>query len=319
MKYDIDKELEPFTKVKIPLQPKLLPLMNKVAGKMPCHSDEQIEVRRVKVPGYEGVELPTLIVEPKNSERLLPCMIVFHGGGFMLRASAPHYQLLKEYAAAVPCRVIYTDYRLAPEYPFPIPAEDCYAVYQWVLNHTKGLKIDPERIVVSGDSAGGNLAAAVTLMARDRGIAMPAGDILIYPVADRRMITDSMRKFTDTPMWDARLSKMMWECYLGEEFLNISTVFFSEKGKGGIEYASLVEEENFAGFPPTYMEVAEFDCLHDEGVALLERIKQTGVSVELHEIKNACHGYETAVNSLITRACMKSRLEWLDRLLKNIK
>ena len=303
MKYNIDKELETIAKLKIPMQPKLLPVMNKVISMMKCRPDEQVDVKKVKIPGYGGAEVSALVLEPKNCNEVLPGMVVFHGGGFMLKASTAHYQMIKEYAAKVPCRVVYVDYRLAPEYPFPIPVEDCYATYEWVLKHVKKLRIDSERIVISGDSAGGNLAAAVTLMARDRGLPLPAGALLVYPVTDRRMITESMQQFTDTPVWDARLSNMMWDCYLGKQ------------QPEHIEYASPMEEESLEGFPPTYMEVAEYDCLHDEGIALLKRIKETGAETELHEVKNSCHGYETAVNSTITRACMECRLEWLGRLI----
>ena len=220
----------------------------------------------------------------------------------MLRASGGHYKIAKEYAAKVPCKVVYADYRLAPEHPFPVPAEDCFATYRWVLAHAKKLGIDKNKVFLGGDSAGGNLAAAVTLMARDRKYRLPKGVLLIYPVTDRRMQTASMREFTDTPVWDARLTKMMWQCYLGEA------------EPSPVEYASPVEAKDFSEFPPTYMEVAEFDCLHDEGINLYEKIKATGAATELHEIKGGCHGYETAGNSLIVRACMDLRVAWIKRL-----
>lgn len=303
MKYNIDKDLEPMARVKMPRNPKLLPIMNKVIDLMQCKSDEQVEVKKIKLSGYQGAEISGLVLEPKNCMEILPCLVVFHGGGFMLKASTAHYQVVKAYVKKLPCKVVYVDYRLAPEHPFPIPAEDCYETYKWVLNHVGELGIDKNRIVVSGDSAGGNLATAVTLMARDRGLAAPLGAMLIYPVTDRRMFTDSMQRFTDTPLWDARLNRMMWECYL------------EEQSHEHLEYASPIEAKSFKDFPPTYMEVAEYDCLHDEGLALLERIKEAGVVTELHEVKSACHGYETAVDSLIMKACMECRIQWLSRLI----
>lgn len=160
--------------------------------------------------------------------------------------------------------------------------------------------------MIAGDSAGGNLATAVTLMARDRGLAMPSALMLIYPVTDKRMMTESMKRYTDTPVWDANLSKMMWNAYLGEQ------------QPEHMEYASPVEASSFEGFPPTYIEVAEFESLHDEGILLYERLKEIGIPVELHEIKGACHGFEIAIKSKITRDCMRRRIGWLRSFVKRL-
>jgi len=302
VKYHIDPELELIAKIKMPGNPKLLPLMNLAVRSFRCKSDDKVTVKKAKLRGYEGAELSAYVIEPKetdNSDKPLPCLVFFHGGGFMLRASGGHYKIAKEYAYRFPCKVVYVDYRLAPEYPFPTPAEDCFATYQWVLKHADKLGVDKNALFLGGDSAGGNLAAAVTLMARDRKLPLPKGVLLIYPVTDRRMLTASMQNFTDTPVWDAKLSKMMWQCYLGN------------REPSPVEYASPVEAKSFTNFPPTYMEVAEFDCLHDEGVNLYEKIKATGVATELHEVRGGCHGYETATNSLLARACMDCRVAWM--------
>ena len=176
-----------------------------------------------------------------------------------------------------------------------------------MLEHTEDLKVNKNKIFLGGDSAGGNLASAVTLMARDRGLAVPAGVMLIYPVTDRRRITESMQTFTDTPVWDAQLTEMMWKCYLGDQTPE------------HMEYASPLEASSFAEFPSTYMEVAEFDCLRDEGLQLYEKIKAAGAATELHEIKGGCHGYETAVESRIVRVCMECRVAWLQRLIESIE
>ena len=111
--------------------------------------------------------------------------------------------------------------------------------------------INSDQVMIGGDSAGGNFAAAVTLMSRDRGIPSPSAAMLIYPVTDRRMITKSMEIYTDTPVWDSNLTKMVWDAYLGGRI--------PEK----IEYASPLEAESLASFPPTYIEVAEYDALRD--------------------------------------------------------
>lgn len=305
MKYNIDPELSLIAKLKMPGKPKLLPLMNKVIRSFKCKSDDKVTVKKAKLHGYEGAELSAYVIEPRrieNADNPLPCLVFFHGGGFVLKASGGHYKIAKEYAYRLPCKVVYVDYRLAPEFPFPTPAEDCFATYQWVLKYADKLGIDKNTVFIGGDSAGGNLATAVTLMARDRKLLMPKGVLLIYPVTDRRMLTASMQNFTDTPVWDAKLSRMMWQCYLRDTVPE------------PLEYASPVEAKSFKNFSPTYVEVAEFDCLHDEGVNLYEKIKATGVSTELHEVKGGCHGYETATNSLLVRACMDCRIAWMRKI-----
>lgn len=301
-KYPLQEDLKSLEKQKMPAVPGLLPVMNLVLKVFRCKSDDRVKVTKQQIPGYKGEKISIYIIEPREAEQELPCFVFFHGGGFMLKASGAHYQLAKEYAAKTPCKVIYADYRLVPKYAFPVPVEDCFAAYEWTVSHAKELNIDENRIVIGGDSAGGNLAAAVTLMARDRGLTMPCYEILIYPVTDRRMLTQSMKDYTDTPVWDARLSELMWKLYLGEQ------------KPEHMEYASPVEAASLAGFPRTYMEVAEFDSLRDEGIEFCDRLQEEGIPVEFHEIRNACHGFETAADSSVTRVCMERRIDRLKKV-----
>ena len=242
------------------------------------------------------------MIEPRDVEEKLPCIVFYHGGGLILKAAEPHYQFAKWYAEKVKCRVVLPDYRLMPKYRFPYALEDCYSTYKWVIDSEAELNIDKNRIIVTGDSAGGNFAAAVTLMARDRKQIMPKGVLMAYPALDRRMDTESMRKYTDTPVLNAGLAKMYWE----------------EMLKGGlpekVEYASPMEAKSLANFPDTYIEVAEFDSLHDDGVSFADRLKTEGIPVELHEVKGACHGYEVALNSKIVRDALDRRIKWIGEL-----
>ncbi len=299
-KYNIDPELAKIAKIKMPGNPALLPLMNRVIGLSKCRSDDTVVVTQHKTPGYGGAILDTLVIEPVRHEGELPCMVLYHGGGFVLKASFAHHSMAKLYALRLPCKVIYTDYRLAPEYPFPVPAEDCYCTYKWALEHTDGA-----HIIIAGDSAGGALALAVSLMARDRGLRMPDAELLVYPVTDRRMATDSMKKYVDTPVFDAKLSKMMWEAYLGH------------RQPERIEYASPLEATSFARFPPTYIEVAQFDALRDDGALLYQKLREQRIQTELHEVKGACHGFETAIKSDLLKTCVERRIDWLRFTLNN--
>ncbi len=299
MKYPIDRELRKIARLRIPEHMSAFPLMNLFLHLYRCRSDERVRVRRHSTPGFRGAKLQTLVIEPRHAERNLPCMVFFHGGGFMLRASNAHYAIAKMYAEQLPCRVVYPDYRLAPRFPFPVPAEDCYQTYRWVLDSAATLGVDPDSIVIAGDSAGGNLALAVALMARDRGARVPNAELLIYPATDRRMATETMKKYVDTPVWSANLSKIMWSAYLGG------------RHPERIEYASPIEAESFEGFPPTYIEVAQYDALRDEGIALHDRLREQGIECEIHEIIGACHGFETALQSDMLRTCMNRRIAWL--------
>lgn len=302
MSYDINSELLAITRQKMPANVKLLPVMNTVMKIFKCKSDDKVSVEKYLTPGHEGAQLTTYVIEPKNCKANLPCIVFFHGGGFMLKASGAHYQIAKMYAEKAYCKVIYTDYRLAPKYSYPIPVEDCYCTYKWTIEHSDKLGIDRNRVMIGGDSAGGNLAAAVTLMLHQRDHITPKGALLIYPVTDRRMITESMKKYTDTPVWDAVLSKMMWTAYLGK------------KVPSEIQYASPMEAATLAMFPKTYIEVAEFDSLRDEGIAFANKLQEDGVSVEFHEVKGACHGFETALKSTIVRDAMQRRVAWMENI-----
>lgn len=329
MKYAIDKELKHIARLKLPENLRAFPMMNRFLAFSKCRSDQKVRVKSCKTPGYDGAELKTLVIEPvqpAHSEQKLPCMVFFHGGGFMLRASNAHYAIAKRYAQLVPCKVIYTDYRLAPKFQFPVPAEDCFQTYVWTLDHAAMLGINPNKILIAGDSAGGNLALAVTLMARDRGIRMPDGELLIYPATDRRMTTESMKKYVDTPIWNAHLSKIMWKAYLGEseELGALSEQGEQQSERPGmperpgrpkkIEYASPIEAESFEDFPPTYIEVAQYDALRDEGIALYNKMQAQNIECELHEISGACHGFETALKSNMLRECMNRRIAWLKNI-----
>jgi len=304
MHYPIEKDLRILQLNKLPLNTNIYPLFNLfISVIFSCSSGNEVNVTSLRIPGYKGAILKAYVIEPKESTGELPCLVYFHGGAFMLKASGSHYKIAKEYAKKLHCKVVYVDYRLAPKHPFPVPVEDCFSTYKWTLQNADILGIDTNRIIIGGDSAGGNLATTVTLIAKDRNLPLPTALLLIYPVTDRRMSTRTMLEYTDTPVWNARLNKMMWDAYLPQ----VPTKH--------IEYASPIEAASFSGFPPTYIEVAEYDCLHNEGILLYERLIESGISAELYEIPNACHGFETMTQSKTTRNCMSRRINWLKQFL----
>ena len=245
-------------------------------------SSRKVEQRWVSIPS-EGGEMQVLISEPKETDEKLPLMIYTHGGGFAREAN---------------CRVLMPDYRLLPEHPYPAAREDCFAAYAWACEHAEELHIDPERIAVGGESAGGALAIYLCHDAEKRNLPAPKFQMLIYPVADERMETDSMKKYTDTPMWNAEHNAEMWRMYL--------------EGKTCPE-ASPMEMELPQQLPLTYMEIAELDCLHDEGAAYARRLEEAGGTVELHEIKGVFHGYDVDPRTSVMQECLRNRADALRR------
>ncbi len=149
----------------------------------------------------------------------------------LLKASKAHYQVAKWYAEMARCKVVFTDYRLLPKNKYPVPVEDCYCTYQWTLDYADMLGINKDKIVVAGGSAGGNLAAAVTLMLWDRVRISPLGAMLIYPVTDRRMITESMKKFTDTPVLGCTTSKNVLECLFRKSGTQTGSICFTNRSR----------------------------------------------------------------------------------------
>lgn len=302
-KYPIHPDFKKYEKIKTPIPERLLPLMNGVIersfNKRPPEPGV-CETRKV-ISGYQNEPVELIIYEPEASEERLPCLIYLHGGAFVLKSAAFHKRLICDYASNTPCKVVFVDYRLAPQHPFPVALEDCYAALHWVYQNATEIGIDPRRIGVGGDSAGGALAAGLCLMARDRRAPELCFQMLIYPVTDARLNTHSMKEYIDTPLWNARQNEKMWKLYL-------KNGCSLERG-----YASPLEAASFVNLPPTYVEVAEFDCLRDEGILFAETLRKNGIMAELHQTKGTIHGFEIAEDSAIVRQSLKKRVEALKK------
>ena len=254
------------------------------------------------------VNIPVYIFKPRKCFcEKLPCLLNFHGGGFMTKASPVHFARAIEYAKKLSCIVIMPDYRLLPKHTFPIPSNDCFAVYKWILDNEKSLNIDLRKFVVMGDSAGGALCMGTMLRARDYNLKMPKFQLLIYPMADRKQKSESCKIFTDTPVWNSKLNAFAWKLC----FNNVHD--FSNT-----EYISPLDASSFHNIPSTYIEVADIDCLRDEGIELAQKLESGGVKTELVKTKNTPHGYDCATKSKTTKKMMKHRIELLLKEFSNI-
>lgn len=250
----------------------------------------------------DGHSISIEIFSPCGLAHNAPCLLFLHGGAFVLPATGYHKRLMCDYALGCASKVVFVDYRLAPRYPYPHGLADCFSVYNWLLEHAQTLDIDINRIGVCGDSSGGALAAALTLMIRDRSIKKPLFQLLVYPVLDMRMTTGSMKIFQDTPIWNAKLNQKMWKLYVpGNQVLDRP------------EYASPALSASFDNVPKCYIEVNEFDCLRDEAIDYSQKLSQSKIDIVLVQTKGTVHGFELNYRSAYTQQIIKTRIDYMNR------
>ncbi|MDN3016153.1 alpha/beta hydrolase fold domain-containing protein [Paenibacillus sp. BSR1-1] len=235
----------------------------------------KVENRTIPVPGGE---IPVRIYTP-SGEGPFPALVYYHGGGWVIGNLDTVDVPCRMLANRAGCVVVSVDYRLAPEHKFPTAAEDSYAVVKWVAEQAASIQVDPERIAVGGDSAGGNLAAVVALMARDQGGPSIAYQMLIYPVTNHSYETESYRENANGYFLTKNTMVWFWNHYLRDE----------QDGKN--PYASPLLAEDLSGLPPALVITAGFDPLRDEGEAYAERLKATGVPVEATRYDGMIHGF----------------------------
>ena len=240
-----------------------------------------LEMSERMIPGPEGApEVRVLVYRPKKAEGRLPILLHFHGGAFCYLHPDTFAGMEANWSLGHHCVVVSVDYRLAPEARFPAAPEDCYAALEWVAAHADELEIDLDRLVVTGGSAGGALAAAVSLMSRDREGPKIAYQALLIPVTDDRLETPSIRQAIDSPGFDAAGAEGMWLHYLGEDYDREKTS----------PYAAPARAESFTGLPPAFIQTNGLDPLRDEGIEYALKLLAAGVSVELYNCPGAYHG-----------------------------
>jgi acetyl esterase/lipase len=262
-----------------------------------------VAVEDREIPGPEGAPpVPVRIYAPAQAvSAARPALLDIHGGGFCSGSIDMEHALVVRVARDLGAVVVVVDYRLAPEHPFPAGVEDCYAALTWMHREAEGLGVDTTRIAVGGQSAGGGLAAAVALMARDRGGPPICFQFLGIPELDHRLDTPSMQAFIDTPMWNRPNAVVSWRNYLGTNPGEVSP------------YASPSIATDLSGLPPAYVTAMEFDPLRDEDVAYALRMMQAGVSVELHTFPGTFHGSAVMTSAAVSRRAAAELLVALRR------
>jgi acetyl esterase len=238
------------------------------------------EARLLLAPGPAG-PIPLRAFRPQGTtaDEVLPALVYFHGGGWVIGDLDTHDVVCRQFANGAGCAVLSVDYRLAPEYRFPGAVEDCVAATQWIAAQAKTLAIDPARIAVGGDSAGGNLATVVALAARESGGPALCHQLLIYPATDQRMGFPSIVNNGEGYL----LTKKAMEYFRGH---------YLPKESDWLDWrASPFLANSLAGLPPAYVLTAGFDPLVDEGRAYAERLAKEGVATEYQEYPDMVHGF----------------------------
>lgn len=239
-----------------------------------------VVVDRRNVRAADGADIELVIFTPEHrSEPKPPCIVYFHGGGFVFGDAGIDVRTPSALASDLGVIVVSVNYRLAPEFPFPVPFDDCYTALTWIAGDND-LGIDPTRLVVAGISAGAGLAAAVALRARDHGGPTIRFQALDSPVLDDRLRTLSATEYTDSPLWTRQNAIDSWNHYLG-----------ATADRSRIpEYAAPARAHDLTGLPPAYVAVASFDPLRDEGIDYSRRLTQAGVPTELRLYPGTFHG-----------------------------
>lgn len=250
----------------------------------PGHS-ARCEVRWIT--GTEAERLRLCVYRPKEATQnaVLPAILYLHGGGFVLGKPEMTDDCLADLAEALGAIIVAVDYRLAPEHPFPAPLEDCYTALAWLFANHHDLGLDPRRVVVMGHSAGGGLAAALAIMARDRGQYSPAGQVLIYPMLDHR--TGSVQspypsRDPGTFSWLPAPTRFCWDCLRGDYTVDDDRV--------GLFSPAL--QPDLRNLPPTFISVGAQDLFLEEDVDFAMRLSHAGVSTELHVYPGAPHMFD---------------------------
>ena len=301
MKYPIKKEFFPFSYFTPPISEKFLAMAVRHM-KVPKYvfKDKKLKVSIHKIKSYDNEEIECLVMTPVSANNDTPCLIYIHGGGFVMPAAGYHYKNAMHYAKELGCKVVFVNYRLAPKHPHPVFFEDCYAAMCWTYDNAKTLGIDNSRIGIGGDSAGSTLAVGVCMMIKDRNHPIKLKfQMLPYPYLDARNNSDSAKKFIDTPMWNSKLSN------------KITPMTKADINRLDYVYYSPVEAENFEGLPPAYIETAEFDCLHDDGILYAKKLSEAGIKVVLNETKGTMHGFDIKQKAKTTKEVLAERIEFM--------
>ncbi|MGP0078630.1 alpha/beta hydrolase [Mycobacterium sp.] len=263
-----------------------------------------VEVQGFTVDADDGAALTLSWYQPAGVDPSGSAVLYLHGGGMiygMGELGALYDGLARRYVAESQVPLLLVDYRTAPEFPHPVPLQDCFAALVWLADHADELGVDPARVAVMGDSAGGGLAAAVCLMARDRGGPAVALQVLVYPMLDDRTTVPDP-ELVPFVTWTYDDNATGWGALLGD----------SAGGDGVSAYAAPARATDLSLLPPTYIDVGDLDIFRDENVVYARRLAATGIATELHVHPGCPHAFEgLAPNAAVSRRVIAERVRRL--------
>ncbi|MGQ7297111.1 alpha/beta hydrolase [Quadrisphaera sp. KR29] len=260
--------------------------------------------RDLAATGHDGASVPLTLVHRPDRTATSPLVYFVHGGGMMLGTRWSGAEVFLDWVERYNAVIATVEYRRAPEHQYPVPQEDVYAGLQHLAEHAEALGVNPAAGVVAGISAGAGLAASVALMARDRGGAQVAGQLLLAPMLDDRGTTCSTRQYP-TGMWNAVENELAWRSLLGERY-----------GSGEVPaYAAPARADDLSGLPPAFLEVGSAEVFRDEAVDYASRIWAQGGQAELHVWAGGFHGFGTFEHTVLAQGASASARNWLDRVL----
>ncbi|AEM83092.1 alpha/beta hydrolase [Streptomyces violaceusniger] len=268
----------------------------------------QVDRREITVPVKDGAPVPLSVFSPANTDRTTaaPCVYWMHGGGMVMGDRYSQIDIPLEWLDEFGAVVVSVDYRLAPEATGTALVEDCYQGLRWIAEHSEELGIDPVRIVVAGASAGGGLAAGVTLLARDLGTPAIAAQMLICPMLDHRNTSTSSRQYSGGPgVWTREMNEFGWRAVLGD--LTDDEVS---------EYVSPALAANLSSLPTTFIDTGSAEVFRDEDTDYATRIWTAGGQAELHVWAGGFHGFDALYpQAHISATARRTRTDWLARVL----
>ena len=274
------------------------------AGAEGVPKNQNVSSQELVATGHDGAaEVAVRAYRPVGVKGTLPGLLYIHGGGMVLGSVDMADRSAVFLTDLVGCVTVSVEYRLAPEHPFPDAPEDCYTALVWMAGNAAELGVDPARIAVYGASAGGGLAIAISLMARDRGGPAICMQMPIYPMIDDRNITASSHEITDVGIWDRSGNIEAWAMYLG-----------ASEGDSVSEYAAPARASDLSGLPPTFIDVGDVDMFRDEDIEFAARLMRAGVPTELHVNPGAYHAAEVfAPNAAMSKRIWAMRVDALKR------
>jgi len=265
--------------------------------------------RELTVPAADGTPLPLSVFTSPVAPANAPCVYWLHGGGMIMGDRFSQLDIPLEWLDALGVTVITIDYRLAPEHGGTTPVEDAYQGLVWIADHAEDLGIDPARVIVAGASAGGGLAAGVTLLARDRGTPPIAAQVLIYPMLDHRNNTVSSHQYGGEPgTWTRETNAFAWRSLLGD--LPADQV---------PAHVSPALADDLSGLPTTYVDAGSAEVFRDEDVTYATRIWAAGGQAELHVWAGGFHGFDASFpDAALSVEARRTRTDWLTRTLNAV-